>query len=193
MQDELLRLQQQSRRTVIFITHDLDEAMRIGDRIAVMEDGRVVQIGTPEEIVTKPADEYVSSFFKGVDVTQVFSAGDIARKSQLSVIDHSGNDLNSVIEQVKNADRDIAVVVDKNQKLEGMVSAESLAQAKKGDGKLTSAFLSDTKPVQASEGLSDVLHKVANSAHPVPVVDENGKYLGSVSKTALLQTLDRAG
>jgi glycine betaine/proline transport system ATP-binding protein len=193
MQDELLRLQQQSRRTVIFITHDLDEAMRIGDRIAVMEDGRVVQIGTPEEIVTKPADEYVSSFFKGVDVTQVFSAGDIARKSQLSVIDHSGNDLNSVIEQVKNADRDIAVVVDKNQKLEGMVSAESLAQAKKGDGKLASAFLSDTKPVQASEGLSDVLHKVANSAHPVPVVDENGKYLGSVSKTALLQTLDRAG
>ena len=84
MQDELLRLQQQSRRTVIFITHDLDEAMRIGDRIAVMEDGRIVQIGTPEEIVTKPADEYVSSFFKGVDVTQVFSAGDIARKNQLT-------------------------------------------------------------------------------------------------------------
>ena len=193
MQDELLRLQQQSRRTVIFITHDLDEAMRIGDRIAVMEDGRVVQIGTPEEIVTKPADEYVSSFFKGVDVTQVFSAGDIARKSQLSVIDHSGNDLNSVIEQVKNADRDIAVVVDKNQKYEGMVSAESLAQAKKSDGKLASAFLNDVKTVAADLGLSDVLHRVANSGHPVPVVDENGTYLGSVSKTALLQTLDRAG
>ena len=192
MQDELLRLQHESRRTVIFITHDLDEAMRIGDRIAVMEDGRVVQIGTPEEIVTKPADDYVSSFFKGVDITQVFSAGDIARKSQLSVIDHSGNDLNSVIEQVKNADRDIAVVVDKDQKFEGMVSAESLAKAKKGDGKLTSAFLTDTKSVQGSEGLSDVLHKVANSAPPVPVIVENGKSLGSVSKTALLQTLDRA-
>jgi glycine betaine/proline transport system ATP-binding protein len=193
MQDELLRLQHQSRRTVIFITHDLDEAMRIGDRIAVMEDGRIVQIGTPEEIVTKPADEYVSSFFKGVDVTQVFSAGDIARKSQLSAIDHSGNDLNSVIEQVKHADRDIAVVVDKDQKFEGMVSAESLAKAKQGDGRLASAFLSDVTPVNANEGLSDVLHRVANTPYPVVVTDENGRYLGSVSKTALLQTLDRAG
>jgi glycine betaine/proline transport system ATP-binding protein len=109
------------------------------------------------------------------------------------VIDRSGNDLNAVIEQVKNADRDIAVVVDKDQKFEGMVSAESLAKARQGDGKLGSAFLSDVKPVQANEGLSDVLHKVAHSAHPVPVVDENGRYVGSVSKTALLQTLDRAG
>ena len=108
------------------------------------------------------------------------------------MIDRSGNDLNAVIEQVKHADRDIAVVVDKNQKFEGMVSAESLAQAKKSGSDLASAFLSDVKPVQANKGLNDVLHQVANSAYPVVVVDENGRYLGSVSKTALLQTLDRA-
>jgi len=193
MQDELLRLQSESRRTVVFITHDLDEAMRIGDRIAVMEDGRVVQIGTPEEIVTKPADEYVSSFFKGVDVTQVFSAGDIARKGHLTVVDRSGADVNSAIEQLKGHDRDIAIVVDKSQKFEGMVSAQSLADAKKSDGKLQSAFLKDVKAVNADSGLSDVLHQVANSAYPIPVVDGNGKYIGAVSKTALLQTLDRAG
>jgi glycine betaine/proline transport system ATP-binding protein len=193
MQDELLRLQSESRRTVVFITHDLDEAMRIGDRIAVMEDGRVVQIGTPEEIVTQPADEYVSSFFKGVDVTQVFNAGDICRKGHLTVVDRSGSDVNAAIEQLKGHDRDIAIVVDKNQKFEGMVSAESLAKAKQGDGKLATAFLPEVKPAQADAGLSDVLHKVANSAYPIPVTDGDGKYIGAVSKTALLQTLDRAG
>jgi glycine betaine/proline transport system ATP-binding protein len=193
MQDELLRLQAESRRTVVFITHDLDEAMRIGDRIAVMEDGRIVQIGTPEDIVTNPADDYVSSFFKGVDVTQVFSAGDIARRGHLTVVDRTGHDINSAIEQMKGSDREIAVVVDREQKYEGLVSAQSLSNAKQGDGKLASAFVPDVEPVKASDGLSDVLHKVAHSAYPIPVVDENGKFLGAVSKTALLQTLDKAG
>ncbi len=78
MQDELLRLQQEHRRTVVFISHDLDEAMRIGDRIAIMQDGRFVQIDTPDRIVTQPANEYVRSFFRNVDVTQVFKARDIA-------------------------------------------------------------------------------------------------------------------
>ncbi|RDD61329.1 glycine betaine/L-proline ABC transporter ATP-binding protein ProV [Ferruginivarius sediminum] len=192
MQDELLRLQSESQRTVIFITHDLDEAMRIGDRIAVMEDGRIVQIGTPEEIVTKPADEYVSSFFKGVDVTQVFTAGDIARKQQLTVIERPGSDLNSAIQAMRGKDRDVAIVLDKHQHYEGMVSASSLAEAKNGDGKIQSAFLKDVEPVTGDMGLSDVLHQVANSAYPIPVLDGNKKYIGAISKTALLQTLDRA-
>jgi glycine betaine/proline transport system ATP-binding protein len=192
MQDELLRLQSESQRTVIFITHDLDEAMRIGDRIAVMEDGRIVQIGTPEEIVTKPADEYVSSFFKGVDVTPVFSAGDIARKEQLTVIERPGSDLNSAIETMRGKDRDIAIVLDKSQRYEGTISADSLAAAKKGDGKIQSAFIHDVEAVASDMSLSEVLHKVAHSAYPVPVVDKNNKYIGAISKTALLQTLDRA-
>jgi len=78
MQDELLKLQEQNERTVVFISHDLHEAMRIGDRIAVMEGGRIVQIGTPDEILKNPADEYVKSFFRGVDPTTVFCAKDIA-------------------------------------------------------------------------------------------------------------------
>ncbi len=78
MQDEILRLQAREAHTIIFISHDLDEAIRIGDRIAIMDGGRVVQIGTPEEIVTNPASEYVRAFFYGVDVSKVFKAGDIA-------------------------------------------------------------------------------------------------------------------
>jgi len=82
MQDELLKLQQKHKRTIVFISHDLDEAMRIGDRIAIMHDGRVVQVGAPEEILKNPADDYVSSFFRGVDVSTVLSAGDIASKNK---------------------------------------------------------------------------------------------------------------
>ena len=86
MQDELLKLQAEDSRTIIFISHDLDEAMRIGDRIAIMEGGRVVQVGTPEEILSNPADEYVSSFFRGVDVATIYTASDIALKDNVTVI-----------------------------------------------------------------------------------------------------------
>jgi ABC-type proline/glycine betaine transport system ATPase subunit len=81
MQSELLRLQQVKRRTIVFISHDLDEAMRIGDRIAIMKDGQVVQVGTPDEILRNPADDYVRSFVRGVDAAAVFKAGDIARRA----------------------------------------------------------------------------------------------------------------
>ena len=90
MQDELLKLQEQQKRTIIFISHDLDEAMRIGDRIAIMEGGRVIQVSTPEDILNNPADEYVESFFRGVNVSTVFNAKDIARKSQVTVIKRLG-------------------------------------------------------------------------------------------------------
>ena len=81
MQSELLRLQQIQRRTIVFISHDLDEAMRIGDRIAIMKDGQVIQVGTPDEILRSPADDYVRSFVRGVDAASVFKAGDIARQA----------------------------------------------------------------------------------------------------------------
>ena len=86
MQDELLKLQEEDRRTVVFISHDLDEALRIGDRIAIMESGRVVQVGKPEEILQNPANDYVRAFFRGVDPTNVISAGDIARDTFPTII-----------------------------------------------------------------------------------------------------------
>ena len=86
MQDELVTLQKKHRRTIIFISHDLDEAMRIGDRIAIMQAGEVIQVGKPDEILQNPENDYVKSFFKGVDVSNVFNAGDIATQTDVSVI-----------------------------------------------------------------------------------------------------------
>ena len=90
MQDELVRLQAQHSRTIVFVSHDIDEAMRIGDRICIMQNGNVIQVGTPDEIVMSPASDYVRSFFRNVDVSQVFRAGDVARKTQVTIIERQG-------------------------------------------------------------------------------------------------------
>ncbi|MBA1149215.1 glycine betaine/L-proline ABC transporter ATP-binding protein ProV [Ectothiorhodospiraceae bacterium WFHF3C12] len=195
MQDELLALQEQSQRTVVFISHDLDEAMRIGDRIAIMEGGAIVQVGTPEEIVTNPANDYVKSFFYGVDVSQVFNAGDIADRKQVTVVERPGVSVRAAFERLREHSREIAIVTDKSRKYLGMVSAETLTDQIKGGGepKYSEAFLKEVEAVQSDMSLSDVLSRVAASRYPVPVVDSEGRYVGAITKTALLQTLDKAG
>ncbi len=189
MQDELLELQQKERRTVVFISHDLDEAMRIGDRIAIMEQGKVVQIGAPDEIVTNPADEYVRSFFHGVDVTKVFTGEDLARDDAVALLTDSGASPEQVREQIEREGYTAGVLVDGEGRYQGIVTLDTLAAAKD----LQSALVPNAEPANAEDALNDVLHRVAYLDAPAPVVDNNGKYLGSVSQRALLQTLDRTG
>ena len=195
MQDELMRLQAEQNRTVIFVSHDLDEAMRIGDRICIMQHGKVVQVGTPDEIVSKPANDYVRSFFRNVDVSQVFKAGDIARKTQLTIIDRQGVSVAAALEQMEQSGRDVAIVVGRDRKFHGMVSQDALIEKvrTKTSEPYRNAFLEGVEPIAAGEPLSKVLGLVADSRWPVPVVDEHGRYVGSISKSALLETLDRAG
>jgi glycine betaine/proline transport system ATP-binding protein len=195
MQDELLRLQSEHSRTVIFVSHDLDEAMRIGDRIAIMQHGVVVQVGTPDEIVMNPASDYVRSFFRNVDISQVFRAGDVARETQVTLIERKGLSAPAALERMRRHDRDIAIVVGRDKTYHGMISAESLAHAMR-DGAADPyhrAFLPDVEPIAATEMLSEVLGRVAQSPFPVPVVNKNRRYVGSISKSALLMTLDRSG
>jgi glycine betaine/proline transport system ATP-binding protein len=189
MQDELLELQKAERRTVVFISHDLDEAMRIGDRIAIMEQGKVVQIGPPDEIVSNPADEYVRSFFHGVDVTKVFTGEDLARDDAASLIRDASATPEQAREQIQNDGFTTGVVVDGEGRFQGIVTLRTLESARD----LQSAFLPDIEPANAEEPLNDVLHRVAHIDAPAAVVDNSGKYLGSVSHKALLQTLDRTG
>jgi glycine betaine/proline transport system ATP-binding protein len=193
MQDELVRLQAQHSRTIVFVSHDLDEAMRIGDRICIMQNGSVIQVGTPDEIVTQPANDYVRSFFRNVDVTQVFKAGDIARQTQVTIIDRQGVSAAVALERMQSFDREYAIVVGRDKTYHGMVSQTSLVEkvkAKSADP-YRNAFMTEIEPIAASEPLSNVLGKVAGSAWPLPVVNEEGRYVGSISKSMLLETLDR--
>ena len=194
MQDELLKLQDRHERTIVFISHDLDEALRIGDRIAVMEGGRVVQVGTPEEILQNPADDYVRAFFRGVDPTGVIAAGDIARDSQPTVIWHTPQGSpRATLEMLNTRDMEFAYVLDSERRFYGIVSTDSLRSAiEQGATKIDEAFIKEAKVARVDDSMQDFLSEVASHAWPVPVVDENNIYRGVVSKNLFLRTLHRA-
>ncbi|MDE1324981.1 glycine betaine/L-proline ABC transporter ATP-binding protein ProV [Vibrio aestuarianus] len=192
MQDELIRLQNDDKRTIVFISHDLDEAMRIGDRIAIMQDGVVVQTGTPDEILHHPANDYVSSFFRGVNVASVFSAKDIARKNPAAVFKKHDNDGPAAAMQLlMDNDRDYGIVVDRSNKYSGIVSLDSLKQALKQQASLSSALLSNTITIDPELSVGELISQVAEVPYAVPVVDKQGHYYGVITKSRLLQTLDR--
>ena len=192
MQDELLKLQEDNERTVIFISHDLHEAIRIGDRIAIMEGGRIVQIGTPDEILKDPEDEYVRAFFRGVDPTTVFNAGDIARKTQRTFLRHKGEGLRAFLEQLQEDDRDFGYVLDRQKRFQGVVSCDSLVQAiEKDHGSIEKAFLSGIETVAQDVPLQEMLSVVRKMPCPVPVVDPGNVYLGVISKNAFLRTIEQ--
>jgi glycine betaine/proline transport system ATP-binding protein len=195
MQSELVRLQQVKRRTIVFISHDLDEAMRIGDRIAIMKDGQVVQVGTPEEILRDPADDYVRTFVRGVDAAAVFKAADIARQTQVVVAEHPNRGARAALQQLEDKDRDWAYVVSTDRRYLGMVSADSLRLALKdheGPLGLSRAYLPDVQVVHALHPVADLFGQAAQAPYPLPVVDGDGRYCGAISKNTLLKFLDRA-
>ncbi len=193
MQDELIKLQENSDRTVVFISHDLDEAMRIGDRIAIMEGGRVVQVGTPDEILKNPADDYVRSFFRGVDKSSVFTAADAAQRKQVTVIEREGAAIPATLQRLRQHERDYGYVVDRQQRYQGVVSIDSLMARNGGDGPLSEAYLNDIAPIRSDTSLHDIIGLVAAAPCGLPVVDESNRYLGVVSRASLLHALDREG
>ncbi|WP_210531969.1 glycine betaine/L-proline ABC transporter ATP-binding protein ProV [Pantoea ananatis] len=193
MQDELVKLQARHQRTIVFISHDLDEAMRIGDRIAIMQNGEVIQVGSPDEILNNPANDYVRTFFRGVDISHVFSANDIARRNAGALIRKAtGLGPRSAIQLLQEEDRDYGYVLEK-QKFIGVVSTDSLKAALAAGQGLESALLDAPSAVPATTSLNELLSHVAQAPCAVPVVGEENQYVGVISKSTLLRALDREG
>lgn len=196
MQDELLKLQDQHKRTIVFISHDLDEALRIGDRIAIMQGGSVVQIGTPEEILQQPANDYVRAFFRGVDPTGVITAGDIASETQTTIVWHTeGGSPRAALERLSAKDREFGYVIDSGKRLHGIVSTDTLKELIEGprDSKnIKFAFLDKPFIAQKTDSMQDILPAVASNPWPIPVVNEENVYVGVVSKNRFLRTLHKA-
>lgn len=195
MQDELLMLQEKYRRTIIFISHDLNEALRIGDRIGIMEGGKLIQVGTPEDVLQNPANDYVKAFFKGVDPTSVLSAKDIVSKSHPTIIITKGGNLRAAHEILSASERDYAFVLDPQHRLQGVVSTDSIVELlkeKNPDRTLRDAFLQNIEAVSEDDSMQDILPLVAQSQNPVPVTDSNNKFKGVVSKARFLNTLHRS-
>ncbi len=194
MQDQLLELQKNRTRTVVFVSHDLDEALKIGDRIGIIENGKIAQVATPTEILRHPANDYVRAFFRGVDVSQVFTIGSIARRNAGAEISGPDTPARAALDKLSEAGHRLAVVLDDSLRVAGTVTTESLeAAVAKGTGAAScrDAFVPSIKPKTRGTVLAAALESLAASGEALPVVDKDGKYAGLVTTSAMLDALSR--
>lgn len=191
MQDELIDIQSKMKKTIIFITHDLDEAIKLGDRIMIMKDGKTAQIGTPEEILTAPADDYVKRFVQGVDKSKLLKAGDIMNKPWTTIRVNQGP--NVALKELKKYSLDRLIVVgDQGRILLGAVTPDLVRQAV--DEKHTNlerivdgSLLVNVTPDTSIEDLIGIT--ATNTGGPVTVVDDVGKLLGVIVRSTVLEAL----
>lgn len=187
MQDELLDLQQKMQKTIIFITHDLDEALRIGDRITIMKDGSVVQIGTPEEILTNPENEYVERFVEDVDRSKVFTAQHVMKRPETVNAEKDGPRV--ALQRMRDAGISNIYVTNRNKELLGVVSADSASAAvKNNQNSLLDIIEQNVPQVQPETPLNELFDLVSTTSVPVAVVNE-GKLKGIIIRGAILAAL----
>jgi len=191
MEDELLNLQQEIRKTIIFVTHDLDEALHLGDRIAVMRDGRIEQIGTAEEILSNPANEYVLKFLRKVDVSKVLTAGDVARRPEEILRLTEGP--RSAKLKMDTVGVDYLFVTDRSQKVKGIVTMDDILQLiAQGSRSITDA-IKEVNTVDKMATLQDVYPLLANGRGVVAVLDEKGRFLGMLTRADVISRLAERG
>ena len=188
MQDELLALQTKMHKTIVFITHDLDEALKLGDRIAIMKDGVIVQIGTPEDILTNPADDYVREFVQDVNRVKVVTAATIMRRPD--PIAYARDGVRVAVRKMKEASISSIFVVDKEQHLKGILSIDNaVALLKTGvhdPESIKNAVDTDVETVSPNASIEELLPLVINSKYPIVVVDEEQKVIGMIMKVSVL-------
>lgn len=186
MQDELLDLHESVGKTIIFITHDLDEALRIGDRIALMKDGNIVQIGTPEEILMNPSNEYVEKFVEDVDLSKVLTAGHIMKRAETVRVDKGPR---VALTLMRNLGISSIYAVDKHNRLLGSVDAETAKKAAEKSQTLESVISREITTVEENVVLTDIFELVSDASIPIAVVDEKQRMKGIIVKGALIGAL----
>ena len=183
-----MTLQRDLQRTVVFVTHDLNEAMRLGDRIMIMRNGRVVQLGTSQEILNTPADDYVTEFISDVDRSRVLTAATIMREPL--VIATRQDDPEDVLRRLSNTEGLGAYVVDDDGRIVGVARADLLAAAV-GQGRTTldKVATNEYRQVDAETPLGDICTLVGRNTVPLAVTDSDGRLLGVVPRATLLAAL----
>ncbi|WP_029893791.1 quaternary amine ABC transporter ATP-binding protein [Desulfohalovibrio reitneri] len=193
MQDELINLQEEMHKTIMFISHDLDEALKLGDRIILMKDGAIVQEGTPEDILTNPANEYVARFVAEVDITKVLNAESVMRKSEaVAYLDHDGP--RASLRKMKKSGISSLFVLDKDHKVQGVITAEDCAkQAEKGLREISSILHTDFEKVLPDAPAQDLIAIIHDHPYPVAVVDERDHLKGVIVRGSLLGAIAERG
>ncbi|PRY66636.1 glycine betaine/proline transport system ATP-binding protein [Vreelandella songnenensis] len=192
MQQELLQLQTRMQKTTVFITHDLDEALNIGDRIVLLKDGEVIQIGTPEQILTQPADDYVRRFIEGVDRSRVLTAASAMRPLRTTARESDGP--RTALHRMRDHAIDSIYVTDRDRTLLGLLEAEAATVAiQQGADSIKRYLTQDFRKVSPDEPLQHLFAMFSEKSLPIAVVDEQQHLLGVVVKGAVLDELAKAG
>lgn len=188
MQHELIALQARVKKTIVFITHDLDEALKIGDRIALMKDGKIIQIGTGEDILTNPANRYVERFVEDVDKSKVLTASSVMNKAR--VVSYPNDGPHVALRKMREEGISSIFVVTSDYTLKGWLDAETASQAAKdGIKKIEGIITTEIPVVAADEPVNNLFGQMADSKMPLPVVDENHKLIGVIVRGSILAAL----
>jgi len=191
MQDQLIALQEKLHKTIIFITHDLDEALRIGDYIAILKDGEVSQADRPEEILLNPADSYVEAFVRDVNRARVLTA-DVVMKPPACRL--TTEKLDEALKQMRGEGKDYGYVfTDSDYK--GVVTCDRIQDAMEGpaDNPNLAELAQETPTVQPDDSLEEILPTSLEQPYPLPVVDEEGDFHGVVSRQSMISVLSENG
>lgn len=186
MQDELINLQSKLGKTILFITHDLDEALKLGDRIAIMKEGQIVQIGTSEEILENPANEYVSKFVRDVDRSKVLKASNVMKKPEVLMTQKDGPRV--AVRKMEEIGASSIFVVDEDNNLKGLLTVDDAIKAYKEDISVEELLIEDLYKATPDTPLSELIEIAAKTKYPLTVV-ENGKLLGIISRVSILSGL----
>ena len=187
MQDELLDLQAEHERTIIFITHDLNEALRIGDRIAIMADGQIMHIGTGEEILTNPANDFVREFVEDVDRSKVLTAQNIMTTPLTTNIDIDGPTV--ALNRMKKEEVSMLLAVDRKRHLKGSLTAEAARDARKQHQALAEVIDKNVRKVTQETLITDIFPLIYDSPAPLAVVDDKDKLVGVIIKGRVIEAL----
>jgi len=190
MQEELLELQARMHKTIVFITHDLDEALKLGDRIAILgPEGRVRQIGTPEEILSRPADDYVRKFTRKVDKTRIITAGTLMRKGLTLSLGKDGP--KTALHLMEKQGKSAAFLVDSDRILQGLVHIEDLPDMSRAGKKgLEEIVRHDFYAASPDTLVSDLLGTALKTKIPLAIIDERNRFLGVIDREMIIAQVD---
>lgn len=194
MQDELINLQDKMRKTIVFISHDLDEALKLGDRIVLMKDGAIVQVDTPEQILTRPATDYVARFVQNVDITKVLTAESVMKRSE-AVAYLRTDGPRTALRKMRKYNIAHLFVVDQNHELVGIISADAAADlAAQGKDHLADGVVcTDIKTVNPTTPAQDLFNIMADLPYPLAVADENNRFKGVIVRGTLVAAIAERG
>ncbi|KHO13514.1 glycine betaine L-proline transport ATP binding subunit [Latilactobacillus curvatus] len=188
MQDQLLDLQETMHKTIIFISHDLNEALKIGDHIMIMKDGEIVQTGTPEDILTRPADEYVEKFIENVDRSKVYTAGNVMIRPTTINIEKDGPRL--ALKRMRENEVSNAYVVNSKRELVGIIDARDVLELVRKESRDLQSIVNTEVPTTDEETpIADILDDISQTGIPFAVLNDKQQLRGIIIRGAVLGAL----